>query len=1199
MLTTALLAASSLIFAVLVVYGVGYVLGAARFLFVKIGGEGPTPTSTGASITVLVPAYDEGPALVDTIETLLHQDYTGPVLIQVLVEDEADSSFQPLCEMYDLGEELAVTRGNFTLQLHRTGLRQKRDKVNGALKTLSSEYVAFLDADHRAEPGWLRSSVSILERRDHVGVQGRRAPLEARTLFQFWDSAENHLGNEVFNLLSHSLGLHGFFTGTTCVFRSSVFEDLALPDSITEDTFLSYQLLCEGKRIGYNAGSGSFEEVAPDLATYVARRRRWSSGHNHAFLTHLPKILRAKQGWAHKLQLLSHGAFFLVPTLVVALINCFGLYFFLQLTTSVRALALVLSLLVSGVLAALISPTLGRGVQNVGLALVWVFPQIATASVWAYRLLGDEIFFQVLSFPYARVLGPLGLALFLAPLSVLIVGAARLRRPSLGATLLFLPTFPLILFLGIFASYVGLMDRILGRTVWGAIRRSNTIDASALPNALTSILRAPSGGKRWARRVVAAALVILVGLVAINDFLVVDNCGHPTYLLGRPLVYEKKDFDTRMRIRVHKTAATPDTVDIATTVQVESAGTQPISVSIRTGSAAKGVRMNGSGTLSSTTRVPMGFETVRMDITLAGAGSACSVVRKVSTTLREVRDGKLHLNGDEFLIKGVVPSFRTAHVGLELRQGLEQIKALGANTIRVYHTPTTELMDLSEELGLMLVVQPEDSTWQNIDMTESDGAQVLSRRYRDLVRATEGRPNILIDNIGNELELVSPDASAPRNIADALRRARASERYRFPLSYSTYAMFHDYPVDILALNMLDTGNTYWLDAVDLVRSKQDAFYASEFGGFVAFYEEVGPLVQASRITRYWRRLQDAGSSGAIFFQSHDNWAQPVAVGFNDPFSPEQPDDLRGLWDHENRPKFIHQHLASLYADVTLQLEGPDDDLRLTLRNRRPYPLNDLRVRYGETEVFAGTLEPGQRVVRTPALEPVDTHSFAVRYRTHRGLKSNYTIELRDPAHLRRPHVLNRISQMTAASPTSFEVELFGDDELRFHLPRSWTRYRIDGQEHDATLGLNTFQFPSPSRAVCPSLSVLAPAGDRFVPVPEGFTTGGPQTLRIQLPDVPSLDDYTLVFEGTGSSAVTFVAPDDSKITVKTHSYRENRIAMRTLLPALHDNTLFVQLVRNGTQYVAAELTPDGRPIEVALGRPRLEKVHRARLQRVP
>ena len=252
MLTTALLATAALLSVVLLAYGVGYVVAAIGFLFVKKGASIPTVLSEQTTVTVLVPAFNEGSALLDTVETLLHQDYPGPVLIQVLVKDEEDSSFGPLREKYELDEHLSVTRGRFTLQVCLTGLQRKHSKVNLALEKLTSTYVAFLDADHRAEPEWLRASVAVLERGEHAAVQSRRGPLEARTLFQFWDSAENHLGNEVLNHLSHAAGLGSFFTGTTCVFRSSVFEGRSLPESITEDTFLSYQLLCEGERIAYN-----------------------------------------------------------------------------------------------------------------------------------------------------------------------------------------------------------------------------------------------------------------------------------------------------------------------------------------------------------------------------------------------------------------------------------------------------------------------------------------------------------------------------------------------------------------------------------------------------------------------------------------------------------------------------------------------------------------------------------------------------------------------------------------------------------------------------------------------------------------------------------------------------------------------------------------------------------------------------------
>ena len=60
----------------------------------------------------------------------------------------------------------------------------------------------------------------------------------------------------------------------------------------------------------------------------------------------------------------------------------------------------------------------------------------------------------------------------------------------------------------------------------------------------------------------------------------------------------------------------------------------------------------------------------------------------------------------------------------------------------------------------------------------------------------------------------------------------------------------------------------------------------------------------------------------IIFQSHDNWAQPIPGGINDPFSPEQPDDLRGIWNQKNdlsdlnphRKKEI-EHFFQVYKDL--------------------------------------------------------------------------------------------------------------------------------------------------------------------------------------------------------------------------------------------------------------------------------------------
>ncbi|MEM9693556.1 MAG: hypothetical protein AAGA56_13490, partial [Myxococcota bacterium] len=364
---------------------------------------------------------------------------------------------------------------------------------------------------------------------------------------------------------------------------------------------------------------------------------------------------------------------------------------------------------------------------------------------------------------------------------MLLVGAYRLGRPSLTTVALFLPTYPLILFFDVFAAALGAVDLALGREAWGQVRRSATVETQQLPREVASLLSAESRGANVARAL--AAILLLGGMtVAVNDLLVVDNCGHPKYLFGDAILHRKRDFDTELTVLIEKRPGRPGHVAIEAEVQIKVTEGRAVSVSATVdGETEAEHRFTEPGRFEVTREVPAGFETVNIGVAASGAGSSCWIERSVPTTLKEIRDRQLHLNGEPFLIKGVIPSFRKVDTGLELREGLQQIKRLGANTVRVYHAPTPELVALAAELQLMLIVQPDESTWQNIDMTNEDSAEGLARRYRELVAASEASPYILIDNLGNELELTTQGFAAPRNIARALRQARADPYYRFPL----------------------------------------------------------------------------------------------------------------------------------------------------------------------------------------------------------------------------------------------------------------------------------------------------------------------------------------------------------------------------------------------------------------------------------
>ncbi|MEM9693557.1 MAG: glycosyltransferase family 2 protein [Myxococcota bacterium] len=404
MLTFVLLVATIALTGGLSLYGLTYLVGAVRFAFLRFAPR-PIAADPQASVSVLVPAHREGPAVIDTVETLLNQTYAGPIHIAILLDDEADSSFPPLREKYALDEQLTADRGNRRVRVHLTGLRPKHAKINRVLPEIHSDYIALLDADHRADAQWLRTSVAVLEESDHVAVQSVRRPLDTRRLFQFWDSAENHIGNEVFNHLAAAWGLNALFTGTTCVFRSAVLRERGLPASITEDTALSYGLLIEGNSLAYNRDAGSYEDVAPDFSTYIARRRRWSNGHNQTFLRYLSAIFTAPLPWRKRLQLVIHGGFFAIPLAIVALANCFGIFFFFQLTDGVRWLAVLLSIVFAALLSGVVSRGAKAALVNTAVAWCWIFPTSRASPCSATESSATRPFFRSSLFPTASISG--------------------------------------------------------------------------------------------------------------------------------------------------------------------------------------------------------------------------------------------------------------------------------------------------------------------------------------------------------------------------------------------------------------------------------------------------------------------------------------------------------------------------------------------------------------------------------------------------------------------------------------------------------------------------------------------------------------------------------------------------------------------------------------------------------------------------
>src|SRR5947208_6966707 len=135
--------------------------------------------------------------------------------------------------------------------------------------------------------------------------------------------------------------------------------------------------------------------------------------------------------------------------------------------------------------------------------------------------------------------------------------------------------------------------------------------------------------------------------------------------------------------------------------------------------------------------------------------------RVMRDTQRVRRDGKFFRLGDQkFYVKGVTYGpFERSSEGEplperpQIRRDFEHILDLGANVIRVYHTPPKWFMDLAQEMGLKIFI---DVAWpKNLTFVgDREVTEQAHRAVREAARTCGNHPAIFAISVVNE---VPPD----------------------------------------------------------------------------------------------------------------------------------------------------------------------------------------------------------------------------------------------------------------------------------------------------------------------------------------------------------------------------------------------------------------------------------------------------------
>jgi N-acetylglucosaminyltransferase len=236
--------------------------------------EGYEPT-----ITVVVPLYNEGQSIYDTIVSLVRLDYP-PEKLQVTVVDDCstDDSYEWACKAAKEFPNVSVLRNPYNMG--------KRKGINHAVRKATSEIIVSVDSDVIVHPLALRALVARFVSPDIAAVGGR---IHVSNPNENWltklQTIKYYFGQEHLKNLERSLRSVMCLSGCLTAYRRHVLMELepilenrnilGVPIKYGEDRFLTRQIVKHGYRTCMTMKAMCFTKAVTNLRGYFSQQLRW------------------------------------------------------------------------------------------------------------------------------------------------------------------------------------------------------------------------------------------------------------------------------------------------------------------------------------------------------------------------------------------------------------------------------------------------------------------------------------------------------------------------------------------------------------------------------------------------------------------------------------------------------------------------------------------------------------------------------------------------------------------------------------------------------------------------------------------------------------------------------------------------------------------------------------------------------------
>lgn len=275
--------------------------------------KGPVETAAYPSVTLIMPAYNEGLVIESSIRSALSLNYPD---YEVIVVDDGSSD-----DTYEKASAIAAQVGPRKLRVFTQPNGGKATALNTGIRYARGELVLCTDSDSRLDREAVRHMVKHFADPAVTAVAGNVRVVNRRNTLTRLQALEYIEGLNLVRAAQSLFGVMTVIPGPIGMFRKSAVQALGgyLFDTFAEDCDLTLRLMVAGGRIRYEPDAIAFTE-APEHTTALFRQRyRWGRGILQALIKQRQELWRP---WNVRLWLTFASLAF--ESIVLPTINLFG-----------------------------------------------------------------------------------------------------------------------------------------------------------------------------------------------------------------------------------------------------------------------------------------------------------------------------------------------------------------------------------------------------------------------------------------------------------------------------------------------------------------------------------------------------------------------------------------------------------------------------------------------------------------------------------------------------------------------------------------------------------------------------------------------------------------------------------------------------------------------------------------------------------